>query len=274
MSYRTCDLTHLAARVRTLPAGPTAVVAVSGFPAAGKTTLAGLLAERLGRVPVMQVDDLLGGLTAMAPDLPAGLIQAHEAVLAGRPGPVVLEGVHLLHPDLLHLADIHVWLDVDLNRANGNALSREAARCRRVGDPRPVGRLSSRPPPPRPDPPEQVFFDRHRPDRSADVLFVPVGRLVPPVEVRFMDELVDFVLWDEGNELLGELEDLLPMSEDLRARIKTWAHENHMLPVERPSDWGSDGRAFGSRGLALSVELQQDLGPEWTIRPVGLGGPE
>ena len=281
MPYRTCDLAHLAAHVRALAPGPGAVVAVSGFPVAGKTTLAGLLAERLDHVPVVHVDDLLGGAPEMAPELSPGLVEAHEAAVAGRPGPVVLEGVHLLHPDLLDLADVHVWLDVDLNRANGNDLTRQVERRRRARDRRPLGTWSVAPPLPRPVPPAQVFFDRHRPDRFADALFVPVGKMVPPVEIRFMDEVVDFVLWDQGNHLLGELEDLLPMSEELRTRIKTWARENYMMPVEPPSDrradcradGRADGRAFQAQGLALSVELQQELGPDWTIRPIGFGEP-
>ena len=176
MAFRTCDLRQLAIHVRELTGEPPSVVAVSGFPAAGKSTLAGLLGERLDGAAVVAVDDLLdpsAGQNDLTPDLAPGAVAAHEAVLrevaaTTGTGTVVIEGQYLLHPDLWHLADVHVWVDADLNRANGNQLTRELERRRRVGDDRPLGRWSSGPPRPQPVPPAQRFADRHRPDLAAE----------------------------------------------------------------------------------------------------------
>ena len=263
MAYRTCDLDDLASRVRALVGGRSCTVAVSGFPAAGKTTLARLLAERLEDAWVVHVDDLLTAEPtatdlAVSPDLPVELAAAHRSVLgdirARRTGWLILEGGHLLHPDLRDLADVHVWLDVDHVRANGNAFMREVEECQRAGRPRPVATFSFGPPPPGPLPPSQQFFDVHRPDLTADVLFVPVGRMVPPVRVRFFSDYSDFVLWDDDNELLGELERLLPMPQDLRARIVSYAET---------------GRDSETEGRRLCRELQQALGAGWDVRCLG-----
>ena len=88
-----------------------------------------------------------------------------------------------------------------------------------------------------------------------------------PVEIRFFAEVgCDFALWDPDNAHLGELEDRLPMSPDLRARIKDWAvrgyrhdgGERRLSPVEF--------ERFVDEGRALSERLQGELGPAFKVR--------
>jgi hypothetical protein len=116
------------------------------------------------------------------------------------------------------------------------------------------------------DPKEAEFFARFRPDLTADVLFVPIATMATPTRLRFMTEVgCDFVLWDDDNEHLGELEHLLPMPKDLRRRIVRHAAEwfqhdgGGLVP-----DWpGIEG--FDRRGYLLSQELQAALGHDYRV---------
>ena len=73
---------------------------------------------------------------------------------------------------------------------------------------------------------EAESFARFRPDRTADVLFVPIATMAPDAAAVQTEVGCDVVLWDDDNEHLGELEHLLPMPGGLRQRI-----------VSRPAVW-------------------------------------
>lgn len=78
-------LDDLAARIRTLPpkAGTSVVVAVDGPAGAGKTTLAGRLAERLG-APVVHMDDIYPGWDGLA-EAAGAIARVLGDLAAGRP---------------------------------------------------------------------------------------------------------------------------------------------------------------------------------------------
>ena len=83
-----------------------------------------------------------------------------------------------------------------------------------------------------------------------------------PVEIRFFAEVgCAFALWDPTNKYIGELEDRLPLSPDLRDRIKAWAlrgyqHDAGEQRMSEPEFW-----AFVDEGRLLSDQLQVELGP-------------
>jgi hypothetical protein len=98
---------------------------------------------------------------------------------------------------------------------------------------------------------------------AAELINAESGR---PVRIRFFAEVgADFALWDPNNTYVGELEDRLPMSPDLSARIKDWAirHYRHDGGERRMSE--SEFHAFVDEGRALSEELQAELGPEFNV---------
>jgi hypothetical protein len=75
----------------------------------------------------------------------------------------------------------------------------------------------------------------------------------------------DFVLWDDDNEHLGELEHLLPVPEDLRRRILRHAEQWYLADGGQPDpDWPG-GEEFDRRGYLLSRELQEALGPDYRV---------
>jgi hypothetical protein len=115
-------------------------------------------------------------------------------------------------------------------------------------------------------PVEAEFFARFRPDRLADVLFVPVGRMTTPIRVRFMTEYgCDFVLWDDLSEQHGELEHLLTMPSDLRQGLLRHAEQWYRHDCGEPvPDWPGD-EEFDRRGYLLSLELQDAVGPDFEV---------
>jgi hypothetical protein len=97
--------------------------------------------------------------------------------------------------------------------------------------------------------------EERRRREQADLVFVGLDHFDSVIRLRFFAEHgCDFALWDDhGNA--GEIEELLPVDDDLRTRIRTWA-----VAAEQ-------GRPSGTReaGRALADELQQRLGPAYRI---------
>jgi hypothetical protein len=88
-----------------------------------------------------------------------------------------------------------------------------------------------------------------------------------PVTIQFFAEVgCDFALWDPDNDHLGKLEDLLPMSEDLRGRIKDWACRGyeHDGGIQRMDE--REFEAFRAEGQVLSDQLQVELGPDFRVK--------
>lgn len=203
---RTCDLGQVVGLATGAASGAhPALVAVSGFAASGKTTLASRLHERISGSAVVEADLLA--------DTPPLRMTDRWAADRGKDlrrrvpesaAVVIMEGRGLLHPELAGLFQVRVWLDVDLEDATMGGNLRTYELSRREGGP--VGQWVAEEPPQRVsvDPVEAEFLARFRPDREADVLFVPVGAMATPIRLRFMTEIgCDFVLWDEHNEHLG-----------------------------------------------------------------------
>jgi hypothetical protein len=268
MTARTCDLRQLTDRIRdAAPDRRPTLVGVSGFAASAMTDLAARLGEILTGAAVLRADLL----AATAPRLMTGDWAANQRQelrrrLPGRAEVVVVQGGGLLHPDLADLFHLRVWLDVDLERATMQDSMRAYEQARRAGGP--AGHWEAGEPPERVivDASEAEFFARFRPDRVADVLFVPVGGLTTPVRLRFMAETgCDFLLWDDDNEHLEQLEHLLPMPAELRRRVLQHAEQWSDYDGGHPgTDW--PGREqFDRRGYLLSRELQEALGPDYRV---------
>lgn len=236
MPVRTCDLRELVGLVEERVAHATGpvTVAIAGIETSGKSTLAALLTDRL---------------RGTAAEQRVVVVEARDRFpSAVDPG-----------------SDVRVWMDVSPNTAAGWRIRQRIAEARRRGVPPPYGSWHA-------FPPEGSSLDDGyadpasvRPD-GADVLFVPVSGMVPPARIRFMPEAgCDFVLWDDENEHLGELEDLLPMPAGLRRAVKAWAdrysrHDGGALALS--SEQIRDLEAEGER---LSRQLQQALGPDYVV---------
>lgn len=147
----------LAARIAALPTR--SIVAISGFAGAGKSTLARALVDRVPATARVRVDDFLDPARShrRSPDwdgvdrarLRAELLDpfaAGETDLAFRPwdwergrlggqvpfGPadrLVVEGIGILHPDLLDLFALTIWIAAEPD----DALARGLARDRLLG---------------------------------------------------------------------------------------------------------------------------------------------
>jgi hypothetical protein len=244
MTMRTCDLgevvrlvTHAASRRRSV------LVAVSGFAASGKTVLARRLQERITGARVAEVDLLAD----TAPVRMTGRWAAgHRTELRQRPAGsgnvLIVEGRGLLHPEIAGVFQVRVWLDRDIEDAAMRLTLGALEESRRVGGP--VGQWVAEEPPQRVavDLAEAEFFARFRPDREADVLFAPVADMATPIRLRFMTEIgCDFVLWDDENGYLGELEYLLPIPTSLRDRVLRHAREWYRQDNGAPGpDWPGD----------------------------------
>ncbi len=265
---RTCDLGQVVRQATDAASGQGPVsVAVSGFATSGKTTLATRLHERINGSVVVEADLLAETAPRLmtdrwAADRGKGLRQR----MPGSAAVVIVEGRGLLHPELAALFQVRVWLDVGLEDAGMRRNLRRYEQSKQQGDP--VGRWVAEEPPQRVtvDPVETEFFARFRPDRQADVLFVPVGGMATPIRLRFMTEIAcDFVLWDEENEHLGELEYLLPIPDDLRKRVLHHAGQWYRQDGgEADPGWPGD-EEFDRRGYLLSRELQDALGQDYRV---------
>ena len=100
------------------------------------------------------------------------------------------------------------------------------------------------------------------------MLFVPVSGMVPPIRIRFMPEVgCDFVLWDDGNAHLGELEDLLPLPEDLREAVKAWADRHFRFDGGSLRLSADEAEQLLVDGERLSRQLQDALGPDYEVAP-------
>lgn len=109
--------------------------------------------------------------------------------------------------------------------------------------------------------PEQVATqeareaDEQRRRARADLVFVGLDHFDSVIRLRFFAEVCcDFALWD-AHGTSGDIEELLPISDDLRRRIKRWA-------VDADRRW-TEGTA--GAGQALAQELQERLGPAYRI---------
>jgi uridine kinase len=126
--------------------GPGARVAVDGPDAAGKTTLADRLAERLPGTVRICVDDFLapaarrhgrGELSAEGCYRDSHDLAAFAAAVRQADGVVVADGVFLLRPELAPLWHLSVHLQVPEEETLRRAMVRDAAR---MGSPEEVER--------------------------------------------------------------------------------------------------------------------------------------
>lgn len=298
---RTCDVREILTRVTRVAHPRPVLVGISGFANSGTSELAELVRQRKTDVVVIRVDGRLHPERSANEDGSRTVVgretlrkQILEPLLRGQPASihpgdfttgghgtpidlkpdiavVVIEGREILHPDLADLFDVRVWLDMSLDEATirGNRIRRSRLDAPnaidRDNEPRwspesPAGGVGA-------DAREAAFFEEFRPDEVADVVFVPVGEMQRPLKIRFMtDSGCDFVLWDPGVEYAEELPDLLPIPNDLRDRIKRWAKQWFLQDGgEAVPDWPGP-LAFDRQGYALSIELQDALGPDYIIR--------
>jgi uridine kinase len=107
-------------------------VAVDGVTAAGKTTVADALAERL-RAGRLTIDDFHRPPPHEYYPESFDFERFRAAVLAAE-GNVVVDGVFLHHPDLRDLWHLSVFLDVDRTVALERALARDAGRMEHAAE--------------------------------------------------------------------------------------------------------------------------------------------
>lgn len=266
---RTCDLGQVVGLVTEAASrGSPVLLAVSGFVTSGKTNLATRLRERIGGAGTVEADLLADTAPVLMTD---GWAADRRTELRQRipssADVVIVEGRGLLHPQVADLFQVRVWIDVHLEDATMGAGLREYEQTRRQGGP--MGQWVAEEPPQRVtvDPVEAEFFARFRPDRQADILFVPIGEMDTPIRLRFMTEIgCDFVLWDDHNEHLGELEHLLPVSPDLRERLLHHAEQWYRQDAgQQNPDWPGH-EEFDRRGYLLSREMEQQLGPDYRLQ--------
>lgn len=200
----TSDPAVIAHRVTSLAAtvNRPLMLGISGFGGAGKSTLAQALLELmpgsqvvpgdqflLSRPPTARSDDwasvdrerlrtqvMLPIRRGQAPhyqvyDWAAGALGGWLAVTGS---PVIVEGLGLFHPDIVGHFDLRVWIDVDLDTATSWGMERDKT----VYD-NPQTQLWEEVWKPN----DADFFRRFRPDRAADVWYVPGGEAPPPRDV-------------------------------------------------------------------------------------------
>lgn len=80
-----------------------------------------------------------------------------------------------------------------------------------------------------------------------------------------VDDVSGIALWDDEVST-DQLEDELPLPDDLRRRVRSWVDE-YTRSIDRRESWTADEYvAFDRRGYQLSIELQDALGPEYRIQ--------
>ena len=106
-------------------------IGVDGVSAAGKTTFADTLAALLGGIARIGLDDFhVPNQERYYPDS-FDLAAFRAAVLAER-GPLVADGVFLLHPDLRDLWDLTIFLRCDRDVALARAIARDRSWMKNV----------------------------------------------------------------------------------------------------------------------------------------------
>jgi uridine kinase len=112
-------LAEVAARI-----SPGMRVGIDGVTASGKTTFADELADLLGGIARMSIDEF------HRPNRAAYYhdsfdFEAFRAAVLGAPRPLVADGVFLLHPDLRDLWDLTVFLRCDREVARERGIARD-----------------------------------------------------------------------------------------------------------------------------------------------------
>lgn len=91
------------------------------------------------------------------------------------------------------------------------------------------------------------------------------------MRVRFFaEEGVTWCLWAEEDDP-GQLEQDLPLPDDLRRRMREWIDEfTTRTHYGLPGPWTEELRAdFKDRGYLLSQEVQEAIGPNYRIAYLG-----
>jgi hypothetical protein len=89
----------------------------------------------------------------------------------------------------------------------------------------------------------------------ADLVFVGLDHFDSVIELSFFaEDSCDFALWDDHGSA-GEIEELLPIDDDLRRRIKSWARDANQLSSHDTPE----------AGRVIAAELQERLGPAYRI---------
>lgn len=192
---RTSSASAIASRVvsRSGDIGRPAVVGISGFGGAGKSTLAVTLSEQLPGSNLVPGDEFMRARPCAirsddwsSIDRERLLQQVLLPVQQGRDtryqiydwesealgawvsirgsDPVIVEGVGLFHPELRSYFDLRVWIDVDLETATAQGIRRDT-----VVHNNPQTELWELVWKPN----DGDFFNRFRPDQTADILFAP-----------------------------------------------------------------------------------------------------
>jgi hypothetical protein len=235
--------------------------------------MAVLLADCLPGAAILHTDHALAAMDRA--DLVSTSRAAAGADVVARTGPadetsaeprvLIIEGRHAFPSAVDAAFDVRVWMDVSPNTAAGWRIQQRIDEARRRGAQPPFGTWHAFPPDGAPVDDGYADVESVRPD-GADVLFVPVSGMVPPIRIRFMAEAgCDFVLWDEENEYLGELEDLLPMPADLREAVKAWADRYYRFDGGALSLSAQQFEDLLADGERLSRQLQEALGPDYTV---------
>jgi uridine kinase len=168
------------------------IVAISGFGGGGKSTLAARLCEKLEGAVVVSADDFTidqqeerssdwssidrGRLSeqVLEPAIAGQTIryqrydwptnQLAEWREVGKPRCLIVEGIGILHPDLLRFFDLAVWIDLPLEYSNerGRFRDKEIYKVDHDAYWRDLW-----------TPNDRDYFERFRPDQLADVIYEP-----------------------------------------------------------------------------------------------------
>jgi len=166
------------------------LIAIAGFGGSGKTTLAKQLAQALGQTEIVSIDEFwLPDRNVLSEDwivfdrdrlkyqvlIPASQKQAityqvfdwQQNKLGGwkslpRSNYLIIEGISVLHPDLLPYYDFKIWVDCPLEVAQARGLNRGKTEYNIDESDIWINCWT---------PNDRAYFEKYRPDLQADYLY-------------------------------------------------------------------------------------------------------